>query len=72
MLKVDHQPGGFTPWNESPKKYLSPVIPVVQLWQTPCNLSRAIPMGCYCSKKHFSKSSTNAMLVELFYVYFDE
>jgi hypothetical protein len=46
MLKVDHQSGGFTPWNEiCPKKYLSPGIPVVPLWQNSCNLSCAIPLG---------------------------
>jgi len=45
-LKVDHQSGGFTPWNEiCPKKYRSHVIPVVPLWQNSCNLSCAIPLG---------------------------
>ena len=46
MLKVDHQSGGFTPWNEiCPKKYLSLSIPVDPLWQNCCNLSCAIPLG---------------------------
>jgi len=46
MLKVDHQSGGFIPLNEiCPKKYLSPGIPVVPLWQNSCNLSCAIPVG---------------------------
>jgi len=46
MLKVDRQSGGFTPWNEiCPKKYPSPGIPVVQLWQSSFNLSCAIPLG---------------------------
>ena len=46
MLKVDRQPGGFTPWNEiCPKKYLSFRIPVVPLWQNSYNLSCAIPLG---------------------------
>ena len=63
-------PLGPALWNEiCPKKCLSPSIPVVQLWQNFCNLSCAIPLGCYCSKKRFSKSSTNTALVELFYVY---
>jgi hypothetical protein len=36
----------FTPWNEiRPKKYPSPAIPVVQLWQNPCNQSYPIPLG---------------------------
>jgi len=36
----------FTPWNEiRPKKYPSPGIPVVQLWQNPCNQSYPIPPG---------------------------
>ena len=36
----------FTPWNEiRPKKYPSPGIPVVQLWQNPCNQSYPIPLG---------------------------
>jgi len=47
---------GFTPWNEiCPKKYLSPGIPVVPLWQTICNKSFSIPLGFYCSEKRFSK-----------------
>jgi len=34
------------PWNEiRPKKYFSPGIPVVPLWQNSCNLSCAIPLG---------------------------
>ena len=46
MLKVDHQSGGFTPWNEiCPKKYPSLSIPVDPLWQKSCNLSCAIPLG---------------------------
>ena len=46
MLKVDRQYGGFTPRNEiRPKKYLSPGIPVVPLWQNSYNLSCAIPLG---------------------------
>jgi hypothetical protein len=37
---------GFTPWNEiRPKKYFSPGLPVVPLWQNSCNLSCAIPLG---------------------------
>ena len=36
----------FTPWNEiRPKKCPSPGIPVVQLWQNPCNQSYPIPLG---------------------------
>ena len=31
-----------------------------------------IPLGLCCSKKRFPKSSTNAVLVELFYVYSGE
>jgi len=39
-------PLGPTPWNEiCPKKYPSPGIPVVQLWQSSFNLSCAIPLG---------------------------
>ena len=61
---------GPAPWNEiCPKKYPSPGIPVVQLWQTTCNKNFSIPLGFYCSKKRFSKSSTKSVLVELFYVY---
>ena len=34
------------PWNKNcPKKYLSPGISIVQLWQNSCNLSCAIPLG---------------------------
>jgi hypothetical protein len=37
---------GSAPWNEiRPKKYLSPGIPFVPLWQNSCNLSCAIPLG---------------------------
>jgi len=61
----------LAPWNEiRPKKYLSPGIPVVPLWQNSCNLSCAIPLGICNSKKRFAKSSTNAVFVELFYGYF--
>jgi len=36
----------FTPLNEiCPKKYLSPGISVVPLWQNSCNLSCAISLG---------------------------
>jgi hypothetical protein len=46
MLKVDHQSGGFTPWNEiCPKEYPSPGTPVVPLWQNSYNLSCTIPLG---------------------------
>ncbi len=41
----------FAPWNEiRPKKYPSPGIPVVQLWQNPCNQSYPIPLGIYFSE----------------------
>jgi len=61
---------GPAPWNEiRPKKYPSLYIPVVQLWQNSCNPSYLIPLGICNSKKRFAKSSTNAVLVELFYVY---
>ena len=37
---------GPAPWNEIlPKRYPSPGIPVVQLWQNSCNLSCTIPLG---------------------------
>jgi len=36
----------LAPWNEiRPKKYPSPGMPVVQLWQNLCNPSYAIPLG---------------------------
>ncbi len=42
---------GSTPWNEiRPKKCPSPSIPVVQLWQNPCNQSYPIPLGLTLSK----------------------
>ena len=56
MLKVDHQSGGFTPWNEiCPKKYFSSDIPIVPLWQSFCNPTYTtcppvlwrIPLGCF-------------------------
>jgi hypothetical protein len=37
---------GFTLWNEiRPKKYPSPSISFVPLWQTTCNKSFSIPLG---------------------------
>jgi len=36
----------FTPWNETcPIKCRSPGMPVIQLWQNPCNPSYSIPLG---------------------------
>ncbi len=35
-------------------------------------LDLIIPLGFYCSKKGFPKSSTKSGLVELFYVYSDK
>jgi len=47
LLKPDVTiPLGPAPWNEiCPKKYLSPRIPVVPLWQNCCNLNSGIPLG---------------------------
>jgi len=47
----------FTPWYEiRPKKYLSPGIRVVPLWQNSCNLSCAIPLGiCNSNIRLFKK-----------------
>jgi len=44
------------PWNEiCPKKYLSPGIPVVPLWQNSWNVRYAIPLGICNSNMRFFK-----------------